>query len=102
MKLYRCPKCFSYIDRNHINKSRKKNKEWITRLKCPNCNVQLKQTWVSMIYAWFVFGFMGYAALFMEGVWYLLPLLFFCVLIALAWFGKVYILDDNAKCITKK
>ena len=97
MNLTRCPICLSDIDDKFVNKCRKESKGWITKLKCPSCGVELKQTWVSMVYAWFVFGFMGYAGLFFEGVWYLAPIPFFLVLLALMLSGKCFEIDHEKK-----
>ena len=99
MKIFRCPKCLAYIDHKYINKHRKEGKSWLTKFQCQNCGVNLRQTWLTLIYAWLVFGFMAYSALFIEGSWLLvygLPVAFFIVLLALAWLGQIFI-ENNDK-----
>lgn len=98
MKFVKCPNCKIYIDEKIIRTGIKYKWPFITKFKCPECSTKLKQTWYSMLYAWFVFGFLVYVTLYKDKYWIIVAILLFLSLFLLGYLGKVIVrdLDDDA------
>ena len=95
MNLTRCPNCDFPMDNNVIKKGISFKWPFIIKFKCPECTANLKQTWYSMVYAWFVFGFFVYVSIYREGLWVILGISLLLSLFLIGYFGKLIVKDTN-------
>lgn len=95
MNIYKCPNCKNFISTKEIYRGINYRWPWITKVKCKKCGVKLSQKWPTMIFAWFVFGFLVYVSIYKGGIWFVYSAILFLFLLFLGFTGKIFEIDDE-------
>lgn len=94
MNIYKCPNCKTFIDTKEIYRGIYRW-SWVTKVKCKECGVTLKQKCSTMIYTWFVFGFFAYISTYQGSMWFVYSAILFLFLFYLMLTGKIFEIDKE-------